>query len=316
MQAVQTETQEPHTSDATDRVRDTLADALRGFALLGIIVVNAPFIGISSSGFNDASVVSACDRLAAFAVVAFAQAKFYLVFSFLFGYSLSYLLKVDTAVTRRAYRRRLFGLAVMGLLHGTLFFAGDILLVYALLGTVMLLLSSRSDRAALWTAAVCAVLWGALLVAIAWPATDNAAAHSAWQRYVLQIDTVLATGSYGEAVVARMRLWPYAQTTILVLNGLAVLGLFCIGLVAGRRQCLRRPELYAAWWRRGLWLGLLVGLVGWACWLGCPARCCLRWGSWGSISQSRRRLRCKWLHWRWASSPHPHCLRATCRRWR
>lgn len=242
--------------------RDTLADALRGFALLGIIVVNAPFIGISSNGFTDASLLSVPDRVAAFAVVAFAQAKFYLLFSFLFGYSMSYVLKENTRAQRRAYRRRLFGLAFLGLAHGALFYAGDILLLYALLGTVMLVLSSRSDQTVLGSAAVCALLWGLSLLALALSTTEDAAANRAWQAYVMQIDKSLATGSFWEAVGARMRLWPFAQFTILVLNGLAVLGLFCIGLVAGRHQCLRRPHAYETWWRRGIWLGLLVGLPG------------------------------------------------------
>ena len=39
------------------------------------------------------------------------------LFSFLFGYSLSYILAMKTADPFRALRRRLFGLAVLGLLH-------------------------------------------------------------------------------------------------------------------------------------------------------------------------------------------------------
>ncbi len=253
---------DPQALGADGSMRDTLADELRGFALLGIVVVNAPFLGISSSGFTDTSLASGWDQAAAFAVVAFAQAKFYLLFSFLFGYSLSYVLKDNTAAQRRAYRRRLAGLAVIGLAHGTLFFAGDILLLYAVLGSVMLWLVRRSDRVALTSAAVCLGVWCLLLLALALTATEDAAANRAWQTQILQIDQALTTGSFWEAVGARLRLWPFAQTTILILNGLAVLGLFCIGLVAGRHQCLRQPQAYTRWWRRGIWLGVLIGLPG------------------------------------------------------
>ena len=43
------------------RARDTLPDLLRGVALLGIVVVNAPYLGISAEGFSAASVASALD---------------------------------------------------------------------------------------------------------------------------------------------------------------------------------------------------------------------------------------------------------------
>jgi hypothetical protein len=71
-------------------LRETFPDELRGFALLGIVFVNAPFLGISGEGFTPEAVAAWYDRAAAFAVVAFAQAKFYLLFAFLFGYSMHF----------------------------------------------------------------------------------------------------------------------------------------------------------------------------------------------------------------------------------
>ena len=60
--------------------RQAFPDRLRGLALLGIIVVNAPFLAISSSGFTTASVSAWWDLVAAFLVITLAQGKFYLLF--------------------------------------------------------------------------------------------------------------------------------------------------------------------------------------------------------------------------------------------
>jgi uncharacterized protein len=244
------------------RPRDDFADELRGFALLGIVTVNAPFIAISASGFTDASVTSNFDRAAAFAVVAFAQAKFYLLFSFLFGYSLSYLIKDNSAAQRRAFCRRLVGLSALGVLHGMLFFAGDILLLYAVLGSVLLALVSRTDRVVLMFAAVSGLLWVLVLLTLGISGGEGAQSQREFQTYFSAVNVKLAGDSFWRAVKARIEYWPVAQLVILALNGFAVLSLFCVGLVAGRAQLLRQPERHLRWWRLGLGLGLLIGLPG------------------------------------------------------
>lgn len=242
--------------------REDFADELRGFALLGIAVVNAPFLGISSEGFTDASLASTLDRVVAFCVVALAQAKFYLLFSFLFGYSLSFFLASQTDDQFRAFRRRLVGLGAVGLVHAWLFFIGDILFVYAVLGLAIPWLVRRSDRFALrtaWAAGVVWLLWlGLLVVGEATAPVDD----SQWRMLVLAWDTQLATGTFLQAVAARVSLWPYAQMFIFALNGLAVFSMFGVGLVAGRRKLLARPEDHGALWWRGLLIGLLLGLPG------------------------------------------------------
>jgi uncharacterized protein len=242
------------------RLRDDLADELRGFALLGIVTVNAPFIGISPGGFTDAAVAGNFDRAAAFMVVALAQAKFYLLFSFLFGYSMSYLLKDNSISQRRVFRRRLLGLAVLGILHGTLFFAFDILLLYAVLGCVLLALVARNSRTVLATAAVSGLVWALVLLVLGSSGSESAQSQRESLAQFNSASIGLTSSSFWLAVKARIDYWPTAQLVILVLNGFAVLSLFCVGLVAGRAQLLRQPERHLHWWRSGLWFGLLIGL--------------------------------------------------------
>jgi hypothetical protein len=105
--------------------RQVVVDRLRGFALLGI--VNAPFILTSSVGWSAADTVSAADLAAQVVVWVFFQAKSYVLFAFLFGYSLTILLSSPRAAgrQRRVYLQRLAGLIVLGVGHAVLLFPGD-----------------------------------------------------------------------------------------------------------------------------------------------------------------------------------------------
>lgn len=127
-------------------------DVMRGFALLGILMVNMtlfamPFAemmapsAIKSGSFSD---------LAAWAVVkVIFEFKFISLFSVLFGAGL--ILQMMRADQRGAkfvplYLRRLTVLAIIGLLHGVLLWYGDILFVYAVLGAILLLCRSLKPR--------------------------------------------------------------------------------------------------------------------------------------------------------------------------
>ena len=69
--------------------RQSLVDALRGFALLGILVVNiasfsSTYYGV---GIPDPMAQSVLERAALLVRTLVFETKFYLLFSFLFGYS-------------------------------------------------------------------------------------------------------------------------------------------------------------------------------------------------------------------------------------
>jgi len=111
-------------------------------------MVNAPFLAISTYGYTPESVAAPLDWATAFAVIALAQGKFYLIFSFLFGYSANFIAPSKTPAGSRRFRRRLVGLALIGLAHAVFLFVGDILISYSLLGAALMLLFGRSDRTA------------------------------------------------------------------------------------------------------------------------------------------------------------------------
>ncbi|MGI8441196.1 MAG: hypothetical protein ACR2NV_13555 [Thermoleophilaceae bacterium] len=117
--------------------RMVVLDVLRGVA--GILVVNMPFVatpGIVDPDFLTRELPGAVDRAARWLVTFLAEGKFYPLFSFLFGYGFAVQLSRDAPGSpRRRYVRRLAGLLLLGLAHVTLLWAGDILAIYAVLGS-------------------------------------------------------------------------------------------------------------------------------------------------------------------------------------
>lgn len=240
--------------------RQAFPDQLRGLALLGIIVVNAPFLAISADGYTPASVSAPIDWVAAFGVTMLAQGKFYLIFSFLFGYSANFIVRANDPTGRRRFRRRLVGLAVIGLAHAVLLFVGDILLSYALLGAALMLIFSKSDRAVMRTSAVAAVLaslWlGVLLVAV----SSTASADLATDPALLDLNAAIANGSFIDVALARAQALPAALLLVGTLQWGLAFSAFCLGLVAGRRRVLSDLAAHRTMWRRLAIWGLLIGM--------------------------------------------------------
>jgi uncharacterized protein len=243
--------------------RQEFADELRGFALLGIIFVNAPFLGISAEGFTADSVHAWYDRAAAFAVVAFAQAKFYLLFAFLFGYSMHFIVKDEGITSVRRFRRRLLGLGVLGIAHAALLFVGDILFLYAVLGLTLTWMRRLSDRMVLRVAVFAGIAWLLLLAALPMAVMaepGGSLTDKQWIAAGQSFNQAMREGGFFEATVARISFWPLASSSIFLLNGLGVLAAFALGLVAGRRSLFARPELHRPLWQAGLRWGLSPGL--------------------------------------------------------
>ncbi len=127
----------------TERQRLISVDALRGFALLGILVMNIPWFAFYSFAFFNPRLDGGFEGLN-FATWLGSHlifdAKMMSIFSMLFGAGL--ILMVDR-VERRGlsaagvYYRRLGWLFVIGLLHAYLLWMGDILVAYSLCGLLL-----------------------------------------------------------------------------------------------------------------------------------------------------------------------------------
>ena len=242
---------------APRREREVLVDRLRGFALLGVLMVNTPFMITSLGGITDASMPHVLDRLAGFTVWALFQAKSYVIFSFLFGYSLSLLLDKlarEGLPARRVYIQRLLALLSIGALHGMLLFPGDILAIYGVLGAMLIPLQRANDRTLI---KIAITLWCVQVLLLAslllFPAQEDLS-------FILAYDRALAQGSLVDATAARAETWPVVAILILFIQGPLVASLFCVGLLCGRRKLLADPERFRPQWVRLRRWGLLLGL--------------------------------------------------------
>jgi uncharacterized protein len=249
--------------------RQALPDQLRGFALLGIIVVNMPFLAVSNVGVWQLQLSSLSDQVVGFLIVALAQGKFYLLFAFLFGYSFTLILKSRSSDGARRYLRRLVGLALLGAGHAYLFFIGDILMSYALLGLVLLLFIGRSTRTILIASAI-SYLIGLVLLALAF--VESLGAESSTGGFItdpIALDQALQ-GTFVEAVAGRATALPEALLVQIVINWFPALSMFLLGLAAGRAGTLSDPSKNVRLWRSFVIVGILIGLpAGFAsAWLG------------------------------------------------
>ena len=239
--------------------RQVFPDRLRGMALLGIVVVNVPFLGISTNGFTADSIRGPLDAATVFVVVLLAQGKFYLLFSFLFGYSAAFILRDNSTGNRQRFRRRLVVLGCIGLLHAVFLFIGDILLTYALLGFGLLALAGRSDQA-LRRWAIGSMATGVLVLVALAALSVLEPGTAPGSTALTELDSALAHGSFLEAAAARVNALPDVLVTVLILQGCMAFSAFCWGLLASRSQLLAVPESRESLWRRMAIVGLGVGL--------------------------------------------------------
>ncbi|MGW2387584.1 DUF418 domain-containing protein [Streptomyces sp. NPDC001658] len=227
--------------DTTAAVRRLPAvDALRGFALLGILVVNSTQImdPYAAEGVREPG-AAVVDEVALWLVKAVATAKFYLLFSFLFGYSFT----LQEASAERAgarftarFLRRSLGLLLLGVAHAVLLYTGDILMAYGLLGLVLLWARRTSPRTAVRTACWIYGVFGALLTGL------GALALGMPEEGGTEPGTIAAAvaayrGDAATVVQANLDRFPDAVLGIVIMAP-GILAAFLVGLAAGRRDLL------------------------------------------------------------------------------
>ncbi len=126
-------------------------DILRGFALLGILLVNV--FGFHASFYHFGEFYQGLENPLQLAIykgmVSLGSDKFIFLFSILFGYGF-WMLSEKFAKHEKDfaafYTRRMLSLCLIGILHITLLWAGDILFLYGILGLFLLVLRKMNTR--------------------------------------------------------------------------------------------------------------------------------------------------------------------------
>jgi len=247
-------------------------DVLRGLALLGVIISNMRwFSGLvfRFPAYRQDLQEFSLDSAVYHAINVLVTGKAIATLSFLFG--LGFSIQLLRAERRGVpivslYCRRLSVLLVIGLLHLVFLWYGDILTLYALFGFVLLWAARRSDRALL-------VLAGLLVVGL-----PLALGVATTVMNVIDASQGLALGGRGRADVNAATLAVFQGGTyrqivrenlaqavqfyqgVQGLANLEYLGLFLLGLYAGRRRLFERvAEHEVMLWRVARW-GLAAGV--------------------------------------------------------
>ncbi|MFI0986050.1 DUF418 domain-containing protein [Streptomyces exfoliatus] len=245
-------------------------DALRGFALFGILIVNSTYLASAyhGTGVEDPGVGGPLDDAVRAIVATFFEAKFFLLFSFLFGYAFTLqLASADRARARFVPRflRRLTGLFLLGVVHAVVLFPGDILTTYAVLGLILLVFHRIRPRTAVRTAVV---LFGGTAAAYALLAVAVTlwSAHAGLDEVAAAADAARATealrGDAASVVSAHLDQLADVVFMLAFFQAPAALAAFFLGLAAGRHQVLSDITGYGRLLRRLQAWGFTVGLGG------------------------------------------------------
>jgi uncharacterized protein len=218
-----------------------MPDVLRGFALLGILVVNIPFMALSSDeGVRWEWTYGVANGSATWIMAAIFAGKFYLLFSFLFGYSSSYIIKNDRA-NRGRWIRRCFALMTFGAFHFTFLWHGDIIFLYGLLGLLLLAFMFRSDRTIkIWTRVIYGVfaLLITALAVILLIADSNSPVQIDSEYVEPRLDEVLRSGTFLESIGPRVELWFFGLVSGIFLQGGLAFAAFLLGMRLARSNFL------------------------------------------------------------------------------
>jgi uncharacterized protein len=154
----------PQASPVSDHQRVQAIDVVRGFALLGIFVVNITlFAEPFGTMMHMGPVEGLWNSVAHFGTLVLCTGKFYLLFSLLFG--AGFALQRSRAAGKgwaKVYLRRLGFLLLMGFTHAMLLWYGDILFLYAIAGVVLLIFGFVEARAKIVTGIVILAIAGVL----------------------------------------------------------------------------------------------------------------------------------------------------------
>jgi uncharacterized protein len=263
----------PDRSEAPASNRIALIDALRGFALFGIIInhIAMSFLaGPPPPGNEQFNIHSPLDTAFNTAAFHLTFGKFFTIFSFLFG--LSFAIQLANAASKeRAFALRflwrLMILFAIGFVHN-MFFSGDILVIYAALGLLLLPARYLGNKLLLPLALLLVVNTPSLIQSLLQlnappPSQAQIAANieggKAFAKVAQEQFSIKQSGSLLQVVQMNaigalvMKLWFQLMTGRLWVT----FGLFLLGMYAGRKKIFQHNESNQQFFKRlCLWSGL------------------------------------------------------------
>lgn len=238
-------------------------DVLRGFAVLGVLMANMPLMMMSASldwTFPHTG-DTAADRFAFGFVRCFADTKFITIFSTLFGAGLAFM--SERAVQRGlpflgTWFRRIGIMAVFGFLHVTLFWFGDILTHYAIIGALAVWFRGLSPKTLVITGLVMLAIGAVLSMGMAEEPDPKFVAKQNAQ--LQRAAEVFPTGDFVESMNVRHEFLGGAIFFMTIFWGPRTLGLFLLGMALMKSGILLRVHEHRKLAIRAIIIGFAVGI--------------------------------------------------------
>lgn len=252
--------------------RVVVVDALRGLSLFGILAANMLIFQYGIYGKDEMAhySISNFDHITHIVLKVLIESSFMPIFAFLFGYGMIKMkesLENKGLPVKRYLARRFLLLLILGILHSTLLWEGDILTAYGMTGFVLLLYLNRKVKTL--------YIWGIILISfisiLSYGPLDVATTQeekSVMADYVTATLDVYQNGSYTEILSHRMNEDPLtelmtegAMLFILILTPFVTLPMFLFGMIAAKQKWFTkiREASYSKKWKN---LGLIFIVSG------------------------------------------------------
>ncbi|MCD8179133.1 MAG: DUF418 domain-containing protein [Tannerellaceae bacterium] len=254
-------------NESVKNVRIDLVGALRGFALMGIILVhNVEHFDIANTVISSSPVLQFMDDFLYDTMFFLFGGKAYAMFALLFGFSFyiqfeNQKKKGNAFAGRFAWRMAI--LFCFGVFH-VLFYSGEILSCYAIAGLLLIPFRNVSNRGLLVIAVICMLEpWEMIKLFYSFFNTSYVPAPMDWSYYLEAVEVATRGNFIGEVMKvnlidgmlsAHLFAWSsgrYFQT----------LSLFMLGMLAGRKSLFIPSETTRIFWKKVLFCSIPAFLV-------------------------------------------------------
>ena len=232
-------------------------DLLRGWAMFGVLWSNL------NGDYGTRNPTTALDHALSWTQDWLIQSRFYSLLILLFGIGFGIqLMRADANATevRTTYYRRTAALLIIGVVHGTLIWHGDILTIYALVAFALVMFRSATTKQLLVAALICWFIG---------PVIVREAMYLGGLRFVLPrsyVETVYSHGTWQQIEHARIGGYLQWLGRWGLSSYVSILASFLMGLWAVKSGYFRRVVDDPGTTRRLLLISVIAAAIGYASW--------------------------------------------------
>ncbi|MBS4172014.1 DUF418 domain-containing protein [Bacillus sp. FJAT-49736] len=243
-------------------------DVLRGFSLLGILIINMISFNAPVLYYNPYEWWQNGDATLYKWIEILIESSFYPIFAMMFGYGSVILrnrIKQKGLAFSNVYLRRLLFLLVIGLLHAFFIWSGDILVNYAIYGMILMVLLELSGEVLIISGVMLFLVPNLLFILYIMVNAlfdPNTTLMYADITNVNKSVNAYSTGSYWEITQQRFADWSAVNGSAnLFFSVFSILPLMLIGAGASKLKWLQRAKEQKKKWMVIFIVSLVIGIL-------------------------------------------------------